>query len=94
MRRYYTLHPQLNATRAFQSLEATKVRIKTMPPPKQAFEDFEDVWEATILQTAFSILYTIRGNTVLIIDIRDQRGHRSAEAIAKSTAEIRRMNGL
>ena len=93
MRRYYdyALNPQLNAKRAFESLEATKLRIKSMSPSKQTFEDFEDVWKASILHTAFSILYTIRGDTVLIIDIRDQRGHRSAEAIFKSATEIRRL---
>lgn len=89
MRRYYTLNPQLNRTKAFQAYEDTKRRISNFPPPKANFEDFEKVWEAKIFNTAFSILYTIRRNTIYIIDIRDQRGQRSYLALKKYAQELR-----
>jgi hypothetical protein len=89
MVQYYRGNPQLNRAKAFQSLEATKQRICTLSPPRETFENFDEVWEATILHTAFSILYTIRRDTVYVIDIRDQRGNRSAEALGRFHRELR-----
>ena len=89
MMHYYRINPQLDRNKAFQSFEATKQRMSTLLPPKETYEDFEDVWEATILHTAFSFLYTIRRDTVYVIDVRDQRGNRSAEALRRFHRELR-----
>ncbi|MCP4124319.1 MAG: hypothetical protein GY751_21445 [Bacteroidetes bacterium] len=94
MLQYYRINPQLNEKKAFENFEKTKLRMRNLPPPKETYEDFEDVWEATILKTAFSFLYTIRRNKVYIIDVRDQRGNRSAEALRKFDRELKKLHGI
>lgn len=89
MLQYYRENPQLNRAKALASFETTKQRMTEYSPPKETFEDFEDVWEAKIQKTAFSFLYTIRNETVYVIDIRDQRGHRSAAALRAYDRELR-----
>lgn len=39
--------------------------------------------------TCFSLIYTVARETVWIIDIHDQRGRRSAEALRDFTRELR-----
>ena len=90
MLQYYRNNPQLNEAKAFASFAATERRICDLAPPKETFEDFEDVWEVKIQNTAFSFLYTIRGQTAYVIDIRDQRGYRSAAALRVFERELRR----
>ena len=93
MMQYYRVNPQLNRARAFQSFEVAKRRIRDLAPPRETYEDFEGVWEVSIQHTAFAFLYTIRADTVFIIDVRDQRGYRSAEALRKFDRELRRKFG-
>lgn len=52
-------------------------------------EGFEAVREKNISGTAFSFLYTVRFDTVFVIDLRDQRGLRSAEALNQFISEVR-----
>lgn len=94
MVQYYRNNPQLDQAKAFASFDAAKQRITSLAPPKETFEDFEDVWEVKIQRTAFSMLYTIRGQTAYLIDIRDQRGQRSATALRVFDRELRRKYGL
>lgn len=90
MVQYYRNNPQLDEAKAFVSFAATECRLAELPPPKETFAGFEGVWEAKIQKTAFSFLYTIRNQTVYVIDIRDQRGHRSAAALRAFDRELRK----
>jgi hypothetical protein len=89
MIQYYRSNPQLSEVKAFASFAATERRIAELTPPRETFADLKDVWEVKIQKTAFSFLYTIQGQTVYVIDIRDQRGHRSAEALRAFDRELR-----
>jgi hypothetical protein len=89
MVQYYRSNPQLNEAKAFASFAATERRMAELPPPKETFWGIEGVWEAKIQKTAFSFLYTIRGQTVFVIDVRDQRGLRSAAALRAFERELR-----
>ncbi len=90
MIQYYRNNSQLDEAKAFASFAATERGICDLAPPKETFEDFEDVWEVKIQKTAFSFLYTIHGQTAYVIDIRDQRGHRSAAALRIFDRELRK----
>lgn len=92
--RYYRENPQLDQKKAFQSFEATQLRICELSPPRETFEDFENVWEVKIQRTAFAFLYTIRGDTAYVIDVRDQRGLRSAAALRTFSSELRMKHGV
>jgi len=89
MIQYYRSNPQLSEAKAFASFAATERRIAELAPPRETFAGFKDVWEVKIQKTAFSFLYIIQGQTVYVIDIRDQRGHRSAEALRAFGRELR-----
>jgi hypothetical protein len=89
MIQYYRSNPQLSEAKAFASFAATERRIAELAPPRETFADLKDVWEVKIQKTAFSFLYTIQGQIVYVIDIRDQRGHRSAEALRAFDRELR-----
>jgi hypothetical protein len=52
------------------------------------------VREYNITGTAFSLLYSVMADNIWIIDIRDQRGLRSAEALRTFTSELRQRFGL
>ena len=65
-------------------------RICDLSPPRETFEDLSDVWQVNIQRTAFAFLYTIRGDTAYIIDVRDQRGYRSAEALRSFDRELKK----
>jgi len=90
MMQYYRTNPQLNQKMAFQNFEVAKRRIRDLSPPKETYEDLSNVWEVSIQRTAFSFLYTIRTDTAYIIDVRDQRGYRSAEALRSFDRELRK----
>ena len=94
MLQYYRENPQLDQKRAFQNFEATQKRICELSPPRETFEDFNNVWEVKIQRTAFAFLYTIRGDTAYIIDVRDQRGLRSAAALRSFDRELKKKFGL
>ncbi len=94
MRHYYRQNPQLSFSTALASLKRAEDRLREYAPSGKTFENFEAVWEQKIQNTAFSILYTIREDTVFVIDIRDQRGFRSAPALARHAQLIRQRYGL
>lgn len=93
MVQYYRDNPQLNEAKAFASFEASKQRMAELPPPRETFWGMQGVWEAKIQKTAFSFLYTIREQTVFVIDVRDQRGERSAEALRAFNKELQQRYG-
>mgnify|MGYP000633928925 FL=1 len=94
MMQYYRTNPQLDQKKAFQNFDVAQRRICERSPPRETFEDLADVWEVSIQRTAFAFLYTIRGDTVYIIDVRDQRGYRSAEALRSFDRELKKKYGL
>lgn len=90
MKRYYQSQPQLDQSTAFENFEKAKNLLKQHPLAGEQFEDFPDVREIHITRSAFSILYTCIDETIFVIDIRDSRGLRSADALRKFTQELRR----
>lgn len=90
MRTYYRRHPQLDARRASASPRAAEDLLREHPGAGRRFEDFERVREHPIQGTHFSLLYTEDRGTVWIIDVRDQRGRRSADALAAFLEQLRR----
>jgi len=94
MKQYYKKHSQLNKTKAFASYHQTLSLLKSQPYSGRQFDDAEGVREISILGTAFSILYALKDETIFIIDIRDGRGLRSAEAIHAFNAKLREKYGL
>jgi hypothetical protein len=89
MKRYFQSQPQLDQTSVFENFEKAKTLLKQHPQAGELFEDFTDVRELHITRSAFSILYTCIDDTILIIDIRDSRGLRSASALRKFVGELR-----
>jgi hypothetical protein len=93
-RGYYLKNPQLNLSKAVAALRVAELTLRENPMAGEHFDDFETVREYKIIGTAFSLLYTLAGDRVLVIDLRDQRGFRSAEALRAFTAELRHCYGL
>ena len=93
MRTYYRRNPQLDVRRAANSLRIAETILCEHPAAGRRFEDFEDVREYLLQGTPFSLLYTLAQDTVWIIDIRDQRGRRSAEALRQFVRELRARSG-
>jgi hypothetical protein len=94
MRTYYQKNPQLNRANALKSLRKAEEILADFPYSGELYEDFEVVREYPLYATAFSLLYTFLHETVWIIDIRDQRGNRSADALRDFNREVRLKHGL
>jgi hypothetical protein len=93
MKKYFLSNPQLNSADAFHNFNSAKTLLKERPYTGEKYEDHDEVRELNISKTAFSILYTLKSDTIYIIDIRDQRGNRSAEAVRKYATELRTKYG-
>ncbi|CAM4315018.1 type II toxin-antitoxin system RelE/ParE family toxin [Palleronia rufa] len=89
MRTYYSRNPQLDVVRAVDALRRSEAMLRTHPEAGHLYEDYENVHEWKIPNTAFSLLYTLARGTVWVIDVRDQRGLSSADALRVFTAELR-----
>ena len=89
MRSYCGRNPQLDIRRAAASLRIAETILREHPAAGRRFEDFETVREYLLQGTTFSLLYTVARGTVWIIDIRDQRGQRSAEALRQFLQGLR-----
>ena len=89
MRRYYREHPQLNAQKAVASLRRAEGVLQDMPFAGVKYEASPTVRVYPLQGTVFSFLYTVSGDTVWIIDVHDQRGFRSAEALRHFAAKLR-----
>ena len=87
MRAYYRRHPQLDLGRAAASLQVAETVLRGHPEAGRRFEDFEAVREYLVQGTSFSLIYTVARETVWVIDVRDQRGRRSAEALRQFLRE-------
>jgi len=93
-RGYYRKNPQLNLTKAVAALRVAEITLRQNPLAGERFDDFETVREHKIIGTAFSLLYTVADDMIQVIDLRDQRGFRSAEALRAFTQELRQRYGL
>lgn len=94
MRAYYRKNPQLNRTKALVALRNAEANISEHPALGHRFQEMEGVSEYLIQGTTFSMLYTVARDTVWIIDIRDQRGLRSAESLRLFTRELRDLHDI
>jgi len=88
-RGYYRKNPQLNLAKAVAALRVAELTLRDNPMAGERFDDFETVREYKIIGTAFSLLYNVAGERVLVIDLRDQRGFRSSEALRAFVLELR-----
>lgn len=93
-RSYYRRNPQLDFRKATAALRAAEHTLSDFPLSGERFEEHEDVREQHILGTPFSLLYTLARDTIWIIDIRDTRGLRSAEALSLFTRELQARFGI
>ena len=90
MKQYFKIQNQLNNTAAFTSFSKARALLKQEPLAEHRFDNLENVRELKIRSSAFSILYTYKNDTVYIIDVRDQRGTRSTEALQEFTNELKK----
>lgn len=89
MRAYYRKNPQLDVRRAVAALKSAETVLRAHPAAGRRFEDFDAVREFLLQGTTFSLIYTVAQGSVWIIDVHDQRGQRSAEALRDFTRELR-----
>ncbi len=94
MRNYYHQPPQLDYGKAVASLVKVEAILRDHPFSGRVFEDYEQVRQYSIGNTAFALLYTFERNTIWIIDVRDTRGRRSADALRVFNDTIRNIYGL
>ena len=88
MRSYYRNHPQLDIVAVSAALAIAERTIISHPESGARFEDFDRVREYHIRSTPFSLLYTVIPDQVLVIDVRDTRGQRSADVLRKFLAGL------
>jgi hypothetical protein len=89
MRSYYRKNPRLDVRRAAASLRSAETILRSHPAAGRRFEDFDTVREYLLQGTSFSLIYTVTRGAIWIIDVHDQRGQRSAEALRDFTRELR-----
>ncbi len=88
MKRYYRANPQLDAGKAMASFLLAQKNLADGVLRARPYENFENVFEYSITGTSFSIIYTARPSGIYVIDIRDTRGLRSAQAIKAFEKEL------
>lgn len=94
LRTYFRKNPELDFPKFLASLRRAEEHLREFPGAGEAFEDRENVREYHITGSVFSLLYTVARETVWIIDIRDGRCFRSAEALRLFNRELRERFGI
>ena len=94
MKRYFNGQPQLDKKAAVQSYSNTRKLLKQEPYIGHEFDEIDGVLELSIVGTHFSILYVVKDETIYIIDIRDQRGFRSANALRQYAQRLKQKYDL
>jgi len=89
-RAYHRKNPQLDHQAAIDALRRAEAALIEFPCSSVRYEDFDAVREYKIAGAAFSLLYAVADETVWIIDLRDQRGRRSAEALRRFIEALRK----
>lgn len=87
--RYYRENPQLRKPVALAAFRKARGLLKDNPFVGHPYEGMDHVRECPIQSTNFTILYTFARDTIWVIDIRDARGLRSAEALSHFQRELR-----
>lgn len=88
-KQYYRRNPQLDRMKAVVALKSAERLLQDNPFAGARFEDFDDIREKEIVGTSFSLLYIVARDTIWIVDLRDQRGNRSIEALRHHNKELR-----
>ena len=94
LKQYFKTQQQLNSKEAFNNFAKARALLKQAPLSGHIFDEIENVRELKIQKSAFSILYTFKRNIIYIIDIRDQRSTRSAEALTEFLAKLKKKYDL
>jgi len=94
MRRYFREQPQLNKEAALESYKNTKNLLRQEPYIGHVFDEMDGIFELRISKTNFSVLYTVKDETIYVIDIRDQRGFRSSIALQQYSQLLKKKYGL
>ncbi len=94
MRQYFREQPQLDRKSTTLNYYNTIKLLKQVPYSGHVFDEIEGVFERTITKTNFSILYAVKNETIYIIDIRDQRGLRSANALRQYIQQLKQKYDL
>jgi len=94
MHSYYHQNPQLDYDQAVTSLIKAESVLKDHLFSGRVFEDYEQVRQYQIGNTAFALLYTVERETIWIIDVQDTRGRRSAGALRAFNDKIRNTYSL
>lgn len=76
MLRYYERVFPAGRKGAAQNYRKAKAQLLQEPYSGHPFRDHDGVFELMIRRSYFSIIYTVEGETIFVIDIRDQRGMR------------------
>ncbi len=90
MKEYYKNNPQLDNKKVFENFLQTQLLLCQQPFSGNKYENFDDIRELKIPKSNFSILYTHKRNTNVVIDIRDQRGLRSSIALEEFNMKLRK----
>jgi len=93
-RSYYRQKPQLNLPESVGALHVAEATLREHPMAGERVEGRLSVREYKISGTAFSLFYTVAMDAIWVIDICDQRGLRSAEALWLFTSELRQRFSL
>jgi hypothetical protein len=94
LRTYFRNNPELDFRKFLGSLRRAEAHLKEFPGAGEAFEDRDNVREYHIAGSVFSLLYTVARDTVWVIDVRDARGYRSAEALQHFNRELKERFGI
>lgn len=94
MRRYFREQSQLDKQAASVSYKDTRNLLKQEPYIGHVFDEIDGVFERPISKTHFSILYAVKDQTIYIIDIRDQRGFRSSNALRQYSQHLKTKYGI
>ena len=93
-RRYHRQNPQLDIARAVAALRVAEATLREFPMAGERLEDLEAVREIKIIGTSFSLLHTVAQGRIFVIDLHDQRGLRSADALRAFARELRTRYGI
>lgn len=93
-RSYYRSHPQLNRASFAKSFQNAEQTLKHFPFSGHPYEDTKNVYEYSLAGTSFSFLYVVGEGSIYVIDLRDQRGYRSHDALRQFGAELRAKYGI